>query len=46
MTVVGFCTPRRRPRCSPWPDPLFAGGGVDVLWWLALKEGDEVKQPA
>lgn len=28
---------------SPGSDFLFTWGGVDVLWWLALEEGDEVK---
>ena len=27
----------------PGSDFLFIWGGVDVLWWLALEEGDEVK---
>ena len=31
---------------SPGSDFLFTWGGVDVLWWLALKKGDEIKQPA
>lgn len=25
-------------------DFLFVWGGVDVLWWLVLEEGDEVEQ--